>query len=309
MSSTEQERVKEKQQYDFFSRKKILQRVVERKTHILVDILKERLTEFERELLELVMPRYTQGCRWYDPFHIPYSALFLINLCQKEKLDRSVLLPALLLHDVGYSALITDKNKNAEKVKAGTVSADDRIAHMKAGVQVTAELFAELRKRGFINETSVEKAVQDIVATHDNPYIGIPLETPLEEQHRDADRIFVMSFVSFVKDYLRYLEEGKEITQQTFLVERLTTFSKPSGFSGAYTVGIQLTPEMGEKHKNRFEPLQYRYSVAVNQEQFKMRLAEIKGGLFDCSLEDFEESCKLYIDKELEFVTEEIKKL
>lgn len=309
MSSTEQESVKEKQQYDFLSRKKIVQKIVERKTHILIDILKERLTEFERELLELVMPRYTQGCRWYDPFHIPYSALFLINLCQKENLDRSVLLPALLLHDVGYSVLTAGKNENAEKVKIGIVSVEDRAAHMKAGVQITAKLFAELRKRGFISETSVEKTVQDIVATHDNPYMGIPLETPLEEQHRDADRIWVVAFVSFVKDYLRYLEEEKETTPQMFLMERLATFSKPSGFQGAYAIGIKVSPEIGEKHKNRYEPLHYSYSVAVNQEQFKMRFAEIKGGLFDCSLEDFEESCKLYIDKELEFVTEEIKEL
>ena len=286
---------------DCLQRKGILQKLVSRQYLVLLDLVKARLTDFEKELLELVMPRYVKGCRWYDPYHVLYSTLFLLELCEKEKLDRSVLIPAIILHDVGYSTLTS--GKGGEAIVGGTISADGRLAHMKAGVEITAEIFAELRNRGFVSETMVEKTVQDVIATHDNPYIGLALETPLEEQHREADRIFVMSFVSFAKDYLRYLEEGKGISVHDFFILRLASFSKPSGFEEAYDFGVQLLPEIWETYKNRYEPLHVSFSQKVNKKQFVMRLHEIRAGLFTLPLRDFEEACRLYLEKEMELMT------
>ena len=290
--------------YDFLSRKKVLQKLVDNYYLILLDLLKGKLTPFEKELLDLVMSRYVKGSRWYDKYHVPYSALFLLELCEREKLDRSVLIPAILLHDVGYSTLTS--GDRAEEVKRGSYDKDIRVAHMQAGVEIATEIFAELRKRGFVHECTVEKAVQDIIATHDNPIIGIALETPLEEQHRDGDMIFWVSFVSFVKDFLRHHEEGMPLAADRLFLCRLAYFSRPEGFDDAYDIGVILPHDIWERYKNRYEPLHHAFSVAVNQKQFRMRLAEIKSGFFDMPLLDFEEACKIYMDKELKFITEDI---
>lgn len=182
--------------------------------------------------------------RWYDPYHILFSTGFALKLVEaihqkNDNYDISLklkdddgndiihdirlIVPAILLHDVGYYA-VADKSLWS--------GAKSRITHMQEGTAKAAYIIAKnVPNDG--NDAFEPDEIQEIIgmiAVHDNPYvkeIELPLgHNPLRLAMRDCDRVWVMHFLSFYKDWLSkekgYLENGNAIGD--FLNDRTVQF-------------------------------------------------------------------------------------
>jgi HD superfamily phosphodiesterase len=129
----------------------------------------------------------------------------MIEICERTGASRDLVVAAVL-HDIGYAGLKIPGTLEGAKWD----SKDVRETHMAAGAEMSKKYLRELQAEGALELTSerIEKLVE-IIATHDNPYIGKPLNEQEALLHRDADRAFVISAVSFWKDYLAYLSDAK----------------------------------------------------------------------------------------------------
>ncbi|MFO0906519.1 MAG: hypothetical protein U0939_26175 [Pirellulales bacterium] len=139
-------------------------------------------------LAEWVIGEYSDPAkrRWYDPLHIAFSTQFALDLVAAGAAD-PLIIPAILLHDMGYFA-ITDKEAwNRPEV---------RVTHMQEGAALAAEVLA---RHGYAPADL--RRVVGMVATHDNPYLGYPLSGADRLALRDCDRVWVMHCVSFYKDW------------------------------------------------------------------------------------------------------------
>lgn len=108
------------------------------------------------EIWKLARPYYEKG-RPMDIDHIEWMMRDAILLCEKENLDSDLLLPLVILHDVGYSAVPKDNPFNL----------DLRKAHMAEGAKIADSI---LTKLGYDREV-VEK-VSCFVSVHDNWALG-----------------------------------------------------------------------------------------------------------------------------------------
>ena len=191
----------------------------------------------------------------------------MLEICNETSASSDLVLAAIL-HDVGYAGLKLP----------GTLSGsawdtkDARESHMAASAVMSRTFLIDLRDRGAVelSDERIDKLV-DIIATHDNPYIGKPLEDTEALLHRDADRAFVISAVSFWKDYIAYLSDerkmpkfsdsGVVLSPQQFLKLREASFlSDESNEMSRYTT---------------YEPMQSSKGKAVAQAQYQQRLREI----------------------------------
>lgn len=156
--------------------------------------------------------------RWYDPYHILFSTSFALRLVQalKDSIPRiELIIPAVLLHDVGYYA-VPDKTQWSGK--------QSRTVHMQEGAARSARVLWECASR--LKPEDVEDIV-GMVAVHDNPYIDLPLgPTDLRRALRDCDRVWVMHALSFYKDWHHkeadYLDNSEGI--EDFLADRTVQF-------------------------------------------------------------------------------------
>lgn len=244
-----------------------LQRATEEACKVCKSILSDKLTSAEKEVFEFVDGHSFTDGSWYRPIHnviVPYA---MLEICEETSASRDLVLAAIL-HDVGYAGLKLP----------GTLSGsawdtkDAREAHMAASAVMSRTFLNSLRGKGVIDlsEERIDKLV-DIIATHDNPYIGKPLEEREALLHRDADRAFVISAVSFWKDYIAYLSDeekmprfndsGVVLSPQQFLKLREASFlSDESNEMRSYTT---------------YEPMQSGKGKAIAQAQYQQRLAEI----------------------------------
>lgn len=81
------------------------------------------------KLWKLARPYYEKG-RPMDIPHIEWMMKDAEYVCEKEKLDDSILIPLCILHDVGYSAIPKDNPFNL----------DVREAHMREGARIATEI-------------------------------------------------------------------------------------------------------------------------------------------------------------------------
>jgi len=105
---------------------------------------------------ELAKPYYKKG-RPMDMDHIEWMMQDAFLVCQKENLDDSLLLPLVILHDVGYAVV----------PKFDPYKLDLRIAHMKAGTKVAKSI---LKKVNYPKQ-KLEQIVY-YVSVHDNWALG-----------------------------------------------------------------------------------------------------------------------------------------
>jgi HD superfamily phosphodiesterase len=157
-----------------------------------------------KELLDLALPYL--GVREND-LHTRIACSFAIRLLRTEKAKEQVVLPAILLHDIGYSQL-TDEEINAAFGPDLKDKTYQRMHEME-GARLARQL---LEGRGFC-EPEVE-AICAIIDGHDSRLVTISPEDALV---KDADKLFryTRSGVDFVLRwtglgrgaYLRWLEE------------------------------------------------------------------------------------------------------
>ncbi len=232
------------------------------------DGVRERIARGWRRfepLGEWVIGEYSDPAkrRWYDPLHIAYSTQFALDLVEAGEADELVI-PAILLHDMGYFA-ITDKDAwNRPEV---------RITHMQEGAALAAE---QLARHGF---TPAELGrVVGMVATHDNPYLGYPLAGHDRLALRDCDRAWVMHCVSFYKDWSSKQAPDPNINVHRLLaVRRVHFFGDEARGDESWGVDDSVWQEAASRTE--------RPALGATREKierlFERRRAELAGSLLE----------------------------
>ncbi|MBL7057582.1 hypothetical protein ISS09_04860 [Candidatus Woesearchaeota archaeon] len=246
---------------------------------------------------EITKLSFKEGA-WYRPEHNIVVISAMGTLCNVEGLNRKILMPTAITHDVGNSYMTVNKGKGAD-----WESKDKRMGHRRIGADKVGEMLHTLYEADRISYTPEQiSQIQGLIITHDDPYLGVDLTTDLEMQHRDADRLFVPSVLSWYKDYLNYKDDQKDTRKQNltpaeFLSQRLAFF-----YDTAIQNPFQLT------HPLETNLAQYNEGGAVEvmntataQQMLNhimgLRINEFEGGVWDTSLDEFVE----FFDKTLEF--------
>ena len=277
-------------------RMQILKQLVQELAPSFLSKIKKELQEPEQIILEQVIPYYSAGSRFYDLWHIPFSTRFMMALCQAEKLERAVFVPAIILHDSGYSKIAQANNA----LQKGNISTDDRVSHMYFGQLVAEEIFQ--RNNGFGLSKAQQERIKALIATHDNPYIGKQLTTREEKLHRDADRYYVCSFTSFVKDFLRYVEKEPNLSPEEFMKGRICMFFlegeiKEFGFNKKF---LPLTSDF-KKYKHKYEPMFTSLGKKEVLLQVQERMKDVEAGLFQMNKKDFKHYCRKRMNEEMQW--------
>lgn len=215
-------------------------------------MLLDQLSPLENKVFSFVRSHNFVEGAWYRPIHNVLVPRAMIEICERTGASRDLVLAAML-HDVGYAGLKIPGTLEGAKWD----TRDVRESHMEAGAQMSRKFLNQLREEGSldISPERIEELVQ-IIATHDNPYIGKPLTGQEALLHRDADRAFVISAVSFWKDYLAYLSDSKHVktfaeakiklTPEAFLRLRQGSFEEDSTNTMArFTSYEPMTSEVG----------------------------------------------------------------
>lgn len=114
------------------------------------------MKDIYNRLWELARPYYEKG-RPMDIDHIEWMMQDAFYTCEKESIDDTLILPLVILHDVGYA--------NIEK--GNPFQLDLRKAHMEEGAKIAREI---LDKIGY-PEDKAEK-ISYYVSVHDNWALG-----------------------------------------------------------------------------------------------------------------------------------------
>ncbi len=116
----------------------------------------KHMKEIYKKLWRLAKPYYKKG-RPTDIDHIEWMMKNAILVCKQENIDDSLLLPLVILHDIGYS----------EISKRNSFDLDVRKAHMKAGAEIARKILIKIKYQ----KDKIEKIVY-YVSVHDNWALG-----------------------------------------------------------------------------------------------------------------------------------------
>lgn len=168
------------------------------------------LTELHKRIFNLAYP-YLRCGRWWDLAHTKLAISHMQRILngQSEQTLTSILIPTIILHDIGWAKLGKTKNItwNASHM---------RIEHMQAGAEIAREILEE------VAAPHIEEIVA-LIATHDNVYLGIKPETRTEILLRDCDACFIHTYISFWKDY--YVQ-GNGMLPSDFLTQQVEKHGK-----------------------------------------------------------------------------------
>ncbi len=155
------------------------------------------------EIWKLAKPYYKKG-RPMDVDHIKWMMKDAIFVCKQENLDDSLLLPLVILHDVGY----------AEVPKDNPFKLNLREAHMKAGALIAKRILDKIA----YPKDKTENIIY-FVSVHDNWAFGdndIYKNDPLLGVFNDLDYMWMVTTKGFPalmkilnktpKEMIEYLE-------------------------------------------------------------------------------------------------------
>lgn len=112
------------------------------------------------KILALAKPYLKKG-RKYDYQHTVYLLKLAKKIFEKEELDLTIMIPALILHDIGWGLLDTKYKNNFNTKKA-------RIAHMKIGADISKKVLKSINyPKHKINKIS------HLISVHDNMSGGV----------------------------------------------------------------------------------------------------------------------------------------
>jgi hypothetical protein len=231
------------------------------------EILVQQLNDTERELLDWVQGfPFIEGS-WYRPIHNLIVPMAMVSICRETEAPRFLVIPAIV-HDVGYTALEIPGTLQG----AAWATASVREGHQLASKEMSKPKLTQLRSEGKLQLSEQTLShILEIVATHDNPYIGKPLIDPLAKLHRDADRSFVISCVSFWKDYLAYLSDEKRVQLFACRGAQLT----PDTFLRAREVSFEDDPLSPLRDLTSFEPMTSPEGQRIVNKQRSLRAEEM----------------------------------
>lgn len=109
-----------------------------------------------KKIWQFAQPYYQKG-RPMDIDHIEWMMSDAVSVCEKEKLDDSLLLPLVILHDVGYANLPSQH----------PFSISSKQEHMKKGAEIAQEI---LEKVGYPKNKI--RQITYFISVHDNWLLG-----------------------------------------------------------------------------------------------------------------------------------------
>lgn len=110
------------------------------------------------KILELARPYYEKG-RVYDLDQIDWMIKQVDLLAGKLELDRAILMPLVILHDVGY-AFVNERNPDIK-------SQEIKRIHLREGAKVAEEILKQVNY-----DPALSKQIVDFVLVHDNWVFG-----------------------------------------------------------------------------------------------------------------------------------------
>lgn len=138
-----------------------------------------------------------------DKGHAKITLHYALELLESEKGDEEVVIPAIILHDVGWNQLneeeisvIFDLGKNKER------ELEVRYKHQKEGVRIAREI---LRQINYPKELVEE--ILEIISQHDTRESFISKNEGLV---RDADKLWRFSKIGFNADIIRTKSDFKK---------------------------------------------------------------------------------------------------
>lgn len=178
--------------------------------------LRKGIYRRELNLLDYVFERHYRedvvSGRWYDPCRIIFSASFALELVKTNRCVSPLIVPAIILHDIGYYAIPDrDSNWNASQ---------NRIIHMQEGAALSSEIL--VRVGGY--DARQIGIIVGMVASHDNLILDIPVKDPVRLALIDADRAWAMHFISFWKDFASEAGQAKDLSPLELLDIRQKQF-------------------------------------------------------------------------------------
>ena len=175
-----------------------------------------KLKEKQKEIWDLAKPVLAK-CRWWDLLHTRMSIGFMHQIMSEEGKENfeEVLIPAIMLHDIGWSTIGEEKNVSWNEENL-------RVKHMKAGVVIARQILERVNYDPKLTEKIVH-----LVSIHDNEYLGIGYSSLGEKFVRDADACFDLTQLSFWKDYhVKCVIKGEKMTPKKFLDRKVVESSK-----------------------------------------------------------------------------------
>lgn len=163
--------------------------------------------------------------RWYDLVHTAIATSHLGQILQQERTQgilrdeseeqyqesQAILIPAIILHDVGWSAIGENKNTQWNDQEL-------RRRHMEIGAQLAEHILSKMT----YSPTLTQRIVH-LVAHHDDQYLGKDPQTQEEIILRDADACFILTFLSFWKDFT---VTGGDLSSTDFLDKKKKKWGK-----------------------------------------------------------------------------------
>lgn len=191
-----------------------------------------------QKIFRLAKPYYKKG-READEQHHLVVAKMISSILKKVDLDEDIMMAAALLHDIGYAKIPPEKRKThwANKIVKN---------HMKFGAKIAREI---LEKVDFSRE-KVDKVCK-IIATHDNPTIGLKIDLKEGKVLKEADILWMTTETAFWLDVKRRPELGAsgwlKVLEQRFTEEKKYTKYLTTKFSK------KRTKEFIRKMKSKVE--------------------------------------------------------
>ncbi len=120
-----------------FDMMEVLERTADKFQPELFQRVRRELNARDLRLLDYVFKHYYQkddvGGRRLDPYHILFSTHFGVQLVKTDKQVSPLIIPAVILHDIGYRLL-------TNKAKANWNAFQNRIIHMQEGAALSAQI-------------------------------------------------------------------------------------------------------------------------------------------------------------------------
>jgi len=150
-----------------------------------------------------VAKSYYKKGRPMDLGHVSWMMKEAEKVCKKEKLDDSLIMPAVILHDVGYSvtgAVYYDKKKKG--------------LHMKVGAKLTKKILTDLN----YPQEKIKKICY-FISVHDNWIYG---ETEIYKKNKELGVLRDLDFLWILTpDALKILSTELKKTKYEYLIEIL----------------------------------------------------------------------------------------
>jgi HD superfamily phosphodiesterase len=115
------------------------------------------MKEVHQRILETALPLYEKG-REGDVEHIKWLAKVISEYVDESEVDFDILIPVVLLHDVGYSKVPKGSNP---------YDLDIRKVHSEEGAKIAEEILKELN---YPNDKI--KEIKRLILKHDNWALG-----------------------------------------------------------------------------------------------------------------------------------------